>query len=558
MGAKAFGEQSPTFGEDPVSWQTWSDGDGGTPDVSGSVDWGKLLLDINDGEEGRSAVYNLGSSATRKFTLTENRYGSGSGSAVLEIRGDTSSFNQDADSPDWEIYSAPVSKTWQYVQIRLRTFEVYYMDATSGDDGNDGKSPAEAWETLAKVNGETFNPGDQILFKRGETFSGKLIPPSAGAPQRPIVFGAYGSGNRPIVDGSADSALLVETPVNHLRFESIDFSGSTLAGAHVARYYSNNGYFYDCIFRGALGDPWGNGFIAYTTDGSELYNITMDSCEAYGNHGSGMTIGSETGAGGPHDCLFTNCVSHDNGSSTSADHGIYVRHGVIVEECTCYDNLSGGIKVNCEGVQDSPYTPIVRNNICYGNRYGIIVNNIKSIIYNNLFYGSTYTAIQIGSDTDDCLIYFNTFANCTAGNALIEVSGNPDGAILKNNIFIQDHSIYDKGFLATVEPLTLEEVVAANTFDYNLYFHNALGDTHGFWDGGGNHTFAVWQALGIDTNSTLLTDDPDFVARYTDFHPADAGNLKAHGVAITGYETDQDGNTRADPPTQGCYEESSA
>ncbi len=30
-GAKAFGEQNPTNGEDPVSWQTWSDGAAGAP-----------------------------------------------------------------------------------------------------------------------------------------------------------------------------------------------------------------------------------------------------------------------------------------------------------------------------------------------------------------------------------------------------------------------------------------------------------------------------------------------------------------------------------------------
>jgi lysophospholipase L1-like esterase len=118
--SKAFGEENPTQGETAVSWQTWSDGAAGIPDVTGDADWGKLKLDLS-GEEGRSAVYDHGSVATRTYTLTENRYGTGAESAILQIRGDTSSFLQDDATPAWETYSAPVSHAWRYVQIRAIT-----------------------------------------------------------------------------------------------------------------------------------------------------------------------------------------------------------------------------------------------------------------------------------------------------------------------------------------------------------------------------------------------------------------------------------------------------
>ena len=54
--AKAFGEgpSEPAGGEDPVSWQTWSDGAAGIPDVVGDADWGKMKLDFHPPEEGRS------------------------------------------------------------------------------------------------------------------------------------------------------------------------------------------------------------------------------------------------------------------------------------------------------------------------------------------------------------------------------------------------------------------------------------------------------------------------------------------------------------------------
>jgi hypothetical protein len=44
----------------------------------------------------------------------------------------------------------------------------YYVDATNGNDTNNGLSEATPWKTIAKVNGSKFLPGDQILFKRGE------------------------------------------------------------------------------------------------------------------------------------------------------------------------------------------------------------------------------------------------------------------------------------------------------------------------------------------------------------------------------------------------------
>src|SRR5208283_3315503 len=79
----------------------------------------------------------------------------------------------------------------------------YYVDATNGQDKNAGTSDTTAWNTIAKVNTSIFTPGDQVLFKRGETWRGTMLTiPSSGTSGNPITFSAYGTGAAPIISGS--------------------------------------------------------------------------------------------------------------------------------------------------------------------------------------------------------------------------------------------------------------------------------------------------------------------------------------------------------------------
>ncbi|UKS29602.1 right-handed parallel beta-helix repeat-containing protein [Paenibacillus sp. HWE-109] len=76
---------------------------------------------------------------------------------------------------------------------------VYYVDATAGLDTKDGKSPETAWQTISKVNGAALQPGDKVLFKRGDIWRGGLFAPGAsGTVNNPIVFGSYGPTNLPL------------------------------------------------------------------------------------------------------------------------------------------------------------------------------------------------------------------------------------------------------------------------------------------------------------------------------------------------------------------------
>jgi uncharacterized repeat protein (TIGR02059 family) len=78
----------------------------------------------------------------------------------------------------------------------------YYI-SSSGNDTNNGLSSSTPWKTITKVNSafSILNPGDRILFKRGDTFYGTLKISKSGLAGSPIVIGAYGTGDNPIITG---------------------------------------------------------------------------------------------------------------------------------------------------------------------------------------------------------------------------------------------------------------------------------------------------------------------------------------------------------------------
>ncbi|RIH64425.1 T9SS C-terminal target domain-containing protein [Mariniphaga sediminis] len=77
---------------------------------------------------------------------------------------------------------------------------VYYISNT-GNDANSGLTKQEAWQTLDKVNELSLQPGDKILLKRGDTFYGSIIINQEGNQENPIVVGAYGDGDKPLITG---------------------------------------------------------------------------------------------------------------------------------------------------------------------------------------------------------------------------------------------------------------------------------------------------------------------------------------------------------------------
>ena len=79
----------------------------------------------------------------------------------------------------------------------------YFVDSQSGDDIRDGLSESAAWKSLERANKADLRPGDRMLFRRGGLWRGVLDLKSGDASAR-TYYGAYGSGPKPIFQGSVE------------------------------------------------------------------------------------------------------------------------------------------------------------------------------------------------------------------------------------------------------------------------------------------------------------------------------------------------------------------
>ncbi len=105
-----------------------------------------------------------------------------------------------------------------------KTSDVYHVSTSDGDDSNDGFSPQSPWKSLDRVNQAVLAPGDQILFKSGDTFLGQLNVDHSGTAENPIIFGRYGTGDKPKIDGAnaPGGAYLAAIYVNNQEYIEFD------------------------------------------------------------------------------------------------------------------------------------------------------------------------------------------------------------------------------------------------------------------------------------------------------------------------------------------------
>ena len=121
-------------------------------------------------------------------------------------------------------YDAPIiDKIVISSDTAVRESAVFYFSSSSGNDENDGLTPAMAWQSIEKANSLELVPGDSVLFKAGETFSGKLtVMNEGGIAGSPIVFSSYDEGEKPILDGNGHLSAVNIINSGYLHFSNIE------------------------------------------------------------------------------------------------------------------------------------------------------------------------------------------------------------------------------------------------------------------------------------------------------------------------------------------------
>jgi hypothetical protein len=98
--------------------------------------------------------------------------------------------------------------------ISLKVGATNYYISNAGSDAANGLTTSTSWQHISKVNASSFSPGDQILFKSGDTWIEQLIISSSGSAGNLIIISSYGTGLKPIITGLKTLTGLTNTSGN--------------------------------------------------------------------------------------------------------------------------------------------------------------------------------------------------------------------------------------------------------------------------------------------------------------------------------------------------------
>ncbi|WP_136807922.1 right-handed parallel beta-helix repeat-containing protein [Desulfosediminicola flagellatus] len=304
------------------------------------------------------------------------------------------------------------------VSIPLTCKRTYYV-SNSGNDTANGLTTAAAWATVGKVNKTSFSPGDCVLFNRGGTWRQQLLIPSSGsASGGSITFGAYGTGNKPVFDGTGVNlakyhGLIRGTNKNYIIIDNIRVQNSGI---------------------GKAAENSGIGFYGGT-------NIIVQHSEVNKTESSGIRMNTSSNVGVFYnDVSMTNCSSASEQISLSAVNGFEVAYNDSYTNCNPSYHPPGGAGIDSK--QGSKNGAIHHNNVrdIAGGSNGIYVDAYNQDTYNIQVYNNHVQdigagGISIGAEAGGAL------HNVTVHHNIVEKAGR--GGIVFHNAGTTGKNVYD-------------------------------------------------------------------------------------------------------------------
>lgn len=427
----------------------------------------------------------------------------------------------------------------------------YYVDATGGADANTGLSEGVPWQTLSKVSSTTLAAGDQVLFKRGETFSGKLICHNSGVSGNPIVYADYGTGNKPVLTGS-NAEGIVCWGKDHVTIRNLAVGNATTYGLTL----SSDGIILDGVESSS--NPSGGLFIDTNRNISDLSILRS---KFINNGGRGVNFYANF-KGRLYQRLYFDAVE----ATGNAQAGIYA---IIAANSSLFSSwtLSSG------NVWYAALANYPQNGVLFNGVSGTEVGSIGAIIAPNQWYWDSGTArlyvysaanpsvaytqpgIEAPSKFYDVRLTDSVFAN----NGAVAVSNNSPGLTFggspwslswsvgptgwSDGIVVDNVVAYGNGYGGISVSGFKSDVIQSYVKNSEAYGNGQVSTLGGIWTGSNDGLIIeknlshdnTTPAGGIDGVGIFVDQwDTDCIVRYNEVY----GNLgsavtnSGHGIAF--------------------------
>lgn len=325
-----------------------------------------------------------------------------------------------------------------------------YFVKVGGSDAASGLSDANAWASMDKVNtvltNGTIGCGDTIAFNKNDSFTAddlsdnlKILNFACTSGSR-LTITTYGSGARPIIDGTAIQASVGD---NYNGYTIRDSSWITIQGLHLRKFNSyviNHGTNIT-IFDNEIAFSYKEAVRVKRDSAAELStNVLIDSnvihdCGDGGTNGECVYLGIDSGSNGGVEDTSNNITISNNEIYNCDDECIELKSGVhtiTISGNYVHDSSLTTINSGAIIVQRSHTTPAVHSNVTIKNNR---VENVtgtggncimlvgEAWAHNNAIKGCGGRGVYVTDPTPDGYtrkVYRNTIQNavgaCFAGS----------------------------------------------------------------------------------------------------------------------------------------------
>jgi parallel beta-helix repeat protein len=364
------------------------------------------------------------------------------------------------------------------VLSNLVSATVYYV-STTGNDANSGTSTSNPWRTLTKVNNFTPKPGDQILFKRGDSWTGTITIKSSGTSASPITYGAYGTGVNPVISGFTtvtgwtnegggiySKLINPNSSPNLLTINGVQFA--------IGRHPNNSNLVYESASTNkSITDKELTGTLNWTGAEAVIYkNIwTVDRCVITNHTGGTLTY---TNLGTTRNATAGEQYFIQNHIRTLDQFGEWYYNKSTKKLSVFFGTVNPTTKITKISVIDNLLTNSTRDYI---------------VISNLAFEGSNNSTIKFLSGTDNCVlknckISFSGYDAFTlSGNKITvdncSVSNVNGGGIVVNglNALITNNSLSDIGVIPGQSNMIISTIGITMTGNYPTVKYNTIDST---------------------------------------------------------------------------------